>query len=405
MRGLLWALGLAVLSCGGDGGTGLPAVASVEVAPESWLSVGVGDTVRFRASALDAIQRPIADAHPTWAVDDTTIAVVDDRGLATARGTGVTRVVAQVGEVTADALLEVYVPPEVGFYQPGVGYLGRRGYVEYVPGTLPLVISVPHGGDLEPAGDTGPDVGRDGHGQLDARDGPGRARSLRRAYRKGAARGGLDTLRRTKLDPNRDIAEAAQGSPFAENAWHEFQGFIDIAEATVEEEFGSGLYVDVHGHGHEILRAELGYLLSADDLDRSDDVLDAGGYAERSSLRAIASTSDAPFSELLRGASSLGGLLAAQGVAAVPSPVGSVPRHGTLLHRGIRRRPSRLEGLGRRQRRADGASPGRHPRHRREPAGIRGGSRPGRPGLHDRAPGLLRPLKRLYPPPLEPHVT
>lgn len=345
MRRLLWALGLAVLSCGGDGGTGLPAVASVEVAPESWLSVGVGDTVRFRASALDAIQRPIADAHPTWAVDDTTIAVVDDRGLATARGTGVTRVVAQVGEVTADALLEVYVPPEVGFYQPGVGYLGRRGYVEYVPGTLPLVISVPHGGDLEPAeipdrtwGETVTDSW--------TRE---TALAVREAFVEHTGRAPhvvVSHLRRTKLDPNRDIAEAAQGSPFAENAWHEFQGFIDIAEATVEEEFGSGLYVDVHGHGHEILRAELGYLLSADDLDRSDDVLDAGGYAERSSLRAIASTSDAPFSELLRGASSLGGLLAAQGVAAVPSPPDPSPGTAPYFTGGydVDRHGSRVSG-------------------------------------------------------------
>jgi len=319
MRRFPWALGLAVLSCGGDGGTGLPTVTSVQVAPASWLAVGAGDTVRFRALALDASQRPVADGHPTWTVDDTAIAAVDDGGLATARGAGVTRVVARVGGVVGDALLEVYLPPEIESYRPGVPYLGRRGYVEYVPGTLPLVLSVPHGGDLEPAeipdrtwGETVTDSW--------TRE---TAQAVRDAF---VARTGraphivVSRLRRTKLDPNREMVEAAQGSPFAENAWNEFHGFVAIAEKTVEDAFGSGFYIDLHGHGHEILRAELGYLLSANDLERTDEALDAGGYAERSSLRAIAAASGASFSELLRGASSLGGLLAAGGVAAVPSP-------------------------------------------------------------------------------------
>jgi hypothetical protein len=345
MRRLLWALGLAVLSCGGDGGTGPAIVASMEVTPGSWLAVGVEDTVRFHASAVDASQRPVADAHPTWTVDDTAIASVDDTGLATARGAGVTRVVARVGEVAADALLEIYLPPQIESYQPGVPYLGRRGYVEYVPGTLPLVISVPHGGDLEPA-----EIPDRTYGET-VTDSWTRetAQAVREAF---VARTGraphvvVSHLRRTKLDPNREIVEAAQGSPFAENAWNEFQGFIDIAEATVEDEFGSGFYIDVHGHGHEVLRAELGYLLSASDLDGSDAALDAGGYAERSSLRAIAGATDASFSELLRGETSLGGLLAVRGVAAVPSPPDPSPGTAPYFTGGydVDRHGSRVSG-------------------------------------------------------------
>jgi len=326
MRRLPWVLGLAVLSCCGDGGTGPAAVASVQVAPASWLAVGVGDTVRFRVSVLDALQWPVAGAHPTWAVDDTTVAAVDATGLTTARGAGVARVVARVGDAAGDALLEVYLPPEIGSYQPGVSYLGRRGYVEYVPGTLPLVVSVPHGGDLEPA-----EIPDRTYGET-VTDSWTRetAQSVREAFVAHTGRAPhlvVSHLRRTKLDPNREIVEGAQESPFAENAWNEFQGFVDVAEATLEEQFGAGFYIDLHGHGHEILRAELGYLLSATDLASTDEALDAGGYAERSSVRAIAGATTASFSELLRGASSLGGLLASRRVAAVPSP--SDPSPGT----------------------------------------------------------------------------
>ncbi len=319
MRRWVWTLALAALSCGGNGGTDVAVVASVEVAPEAWLFVGVGDTVRFHARAYDPSRQPVADAQPAWWVQDPAVAVVDQAGLVRAVSPGATRVTAQVGEVTGDAAVEVYVPPTVDAYEPGVRYLGRRGYVEYVPGTLPLVISVPHGGDLDP--DEIPDrVWGTMVTDLWTRE---TATAVRDAFIARTGRAPhvvVSHLKRTKLDPNREIVEAAQGSPFAENAWNEFHAFIEVAEAAVEGSFGSGFYIDLHGHGHEILRAELGYLLSASDLDRRDEVLDAGGYADRSSLRALAHATDAPFSELLRGASSLGGLLAARGVASVPSP-------------------------------------------------------------------------------------
>ena len=46
----------------------------------------------------------------------------------------------------------------------------------------------------------------------------------------------ISHLHRRKLDPNREILEAAQGSPFAENAWSEFQDFIELARETVAGE-------------------------------------------------------------------------------------------------------------------------------------------------------------------------
>jgi hypothetical protein len=93
----------------------------------------------------------------------------------------------------------------------------------------------------------------------------------------------ISRLARTKLDPNREIAEAAQEDPFAENAWREFQSWIRMARTEVETGFTRGMYFDVHGHGHEIDRIELGYLLTA---------LSFGGYLEAEGFRSVPSPSD-----------------------------------------------------------------------------------------------------------------
>jgi hypothetical protein len=138
----------------------------------------------------------------------------------------------------------------------------------------------------------------------------------------------ISHLRRTKLDPNREIEEAAQGSPFAENAWEEFQRYLDVAAGLVIGTYGSGLYLDLHGHGHAIARVELGYLLSAADLDRTDAQLDAGEYAARSSIRALALGTPLAFSKLLRGPASFGARLGAEGIPSVPSPGDPSPGAG-----------------------------------------------------------------------------
>ena len=96
-------------------------------------------------------------------------------------------------------------------------------------------------------------------------------------------------LRRTNLDANRDLADAAQGSAAATQAWTEYHAFIESAVRTVAAAHGRGFCVDLLGHGHPIERLELGYLLDASDLARSDGDLD-GGYGGLSSLSEHAST-------------------------------------------------------------------------------------------------------------------
>jgi len=308
-----------LISCGGDT-AGPPVPASIRLEPERTLLVSVGQAVRFTAEARDAAGRSIPDATLTWTSARPSVATVSPAGVATAVSAGVTTISAESGAARGTASLEVYLRPEREHYAVDSAYFGRQGYVEYLPGDLPVVLSAPHGGDLEPDeeipdrlyGVTAPD-----------RNTMELALAIRDALLERTGHTPhvvISHLARIKLDPNREIVEAAQGNPFAENAWAEFHDFIDDARRTVTVTFGSGLYLDIHGHGHPIARVELGYLLTSSDLEKSDKVLDGTSYVNASSVRALYAMVDIPFSALLRGPTSFGGYLGSVGVRSVPSP-------------------------------------------------------------------------------------
>jgi N-formylglutamate amidohydrolase len=200
----------------------------------------------------------------------------------------------------------------------GTHYLGRNSYAEYRAGTLPLIISAPHGGTIEPA-----EIPHRTFGVV-ARDRNTDALAIALANAIESRFGErphliISQLHRSKLDPNREIVEAAQGDPLAEQTWREFHGFIEHARARVLETHGDGFYLDLHGHGHAIQRLELGYLLNAQELARSDAELDRGNGATDSSIRALVERSGVDFSNLLRGPDSLGSLLEDQGYSTTPS--------------------------------------------------------------------------------------
>lgn len=200
----------------------------------------------------------------------------------------------------------------------GQSYQGRNGYVDYLPGNLPLVLTAPHGGTLEPA-----DIPNRGYGTT-VRDMNTIELSLAIREAVFARTGGyphvvISNLHRRKLDPNREIVEAAQGNPDAERAWWEFQVFADEAGDLVADAFGEGLNLDIHGHAHDIPRVEIGYLLSRDDLALGDDALSGTAYVNKSSIRALASKPGNDLAALIRGPTALGTLMEAAAAPAVPS--------------------------------------------------------------------------------------
>ncbi len=75
-------------------------VAFLEVAPPSTLTISVGDTVRFRARALDASGAPIPAVAILWRTPDEAIVSIDETsGLVTGLATGIGRVQAVIGSV------------------------------------------------------------------------------------------------------------------------------------------------------------------------------------------------------------------------------------------------------------------------------------------------------------------
>ena len=127
-------------------------------------------------------------------------------------------------------------------------------------------------------------------------------------------------LHRVKLDANRDLIEGAQGDAEAEQAWRDFHRFLADAKNAVNQRYTGGLYLDLHGHGHAIQRLELGYLLTSAQLRLPDDSLNQQQSHEiSSSIRTLSVRSPLSFTELLRGPTSLGALLAGEGFPSVPS--------------------------------------------------------------------------------------
>ncbi len=216
-------------------------------------------------------------------------------------------------------------PPVATVYTPGQSYFGRNGYVEYIAGNAPVILTAPHGGTLTPASIPDRTAAACGGSATTVTD-LNTAELVRTMQQRFYARFGvyphviISLLARRKLDPNRLLLEGACGNVTAQGALEDWHGFIDLAKSAVLQASGKGWYMDMHGHAHTIQRLELGYLLADADLDRTDAALDASSTFEgTSSIRTLSLLSPLPFSALLRGPSSLGTLYANNGFPAVPS--------------------------------------------------------------------------------------
>jgi hypothetical protein len=206
---------------------------------------------------------------------------------------------------------------------PGQFRHNQDGFIEYIPGNMPVVISIPHGGSLLPATiPERPCINCAKHRDtLTIEIGLG-LRDIIYERTGFAPYIIINNLHRTRLDPNRNIDEAADGNKNAGLAWHEFQDYIDSANAEVQRNFSKGLYIDLHGHRHKINRIELGYLLSSEELQLDDSTLDDGSFEEFSSIRNLAGNNigGLTFAELVRGRFSMGSMLEERGYVCVPSP-------------------------------------------------------------------------------------
>ncbi len=215
--------------------------------------------------------------------------------------------------------------------------------IEYHSGTLPLILTVPHGGTREPSDLPDRISGTSGRYDTNTLE---LGRSIAEALKKRTGRSPflvINRVHRKKLDTNRDVLEAAQDDSLATALWEAWHACIDSAKRAVVQQFGAGLLVDLHGHRHREAWLELGYLLSGSDLERSDDSLNMPGTVNSSSIGGLTRFSPVSFAAIIRGPMSLGALFEDHGYESVPGPTHPHPggkayfsggynteRHGSL---------------------------------------------------------------------------
>ncbi len=298
----------------------LPVVTSISVTALT-SSLTTGTTLELIATPRDQQGRTMS-ASLSWSTSNALVAIVSPGGVVSGIGAGNANIRAQAGEVSGSVALTVNPLPD---FVAGQSYSGRNGYIEYIAGNAPVILSAPHGGALLPS--TIPDRVASACGGSATTVTDGNTVELVRAMQERFfARFGtyphvvISHLSRRKLDPNRLATEAACGNREASAALEDWHLFIDAAKAAVVAKSGKGWYMDMHGHGHPIPRLELGYLLTDAQLNLTDAELDAStSFESRSSFFTLSQAAPSSFSSALRGGASLGTLYANNGFPAIPS--------------------------------------------------------------------------------------
>src|SRR5262245_29959473 len=130
-------------------------------------------------------------------------------------------------------------------YIPGHSYFSAQGYIEYIAGNAPVILTAPHGGDLLPASIPDRTAARCGGSATTTTD-LNTIDLVRAMQARYFARFGqyphvvIAHIARRKLDANRTAPEATCGNDEAEAALDEWHSFIDAAK-------GAGLRSDGKG--------------------------------------------------------------------------------------------------------------------------------------------------------------
>jgi N-formylglutamate amidohydrolase len=202
-----------------------------------------------------------------------------------------------------------------------------QDYVEFESGNIPLILSVPHGGDMKPiqiANRTCNDaVSIIDEFTIEL------AMAIIDEFAKVGQRPYLivNKMHRSKMDANRNREDATCGDKNANAVWDLYHGQIQNSLVSIKAKFEKGLFIDLHGHGNPKQRVELGYLLYEDELALPDAMLNSLALLEVSSIQSLAkdNRTGALHTDLLKGKNAFGSLLDKAGFAAVPSSIDPVP--------------------------------------------------------------------------------
>jgi N-formylglutamate amidohydrolase len=194
--------------------------------------------------------------------------------------------------------------------------------VKVSTGDIPLIISAPHGGTLTP--NEIPDRSCSGITTVRDMNTTELADEIKFQMKQdyGVEPYVISSLiHRKKIDLNRDAELATCGNSVAKEVWEEYHRNIEEAIQNAISEFGGAIFVDLHGHGHDIQRLELGYLLKNEELRESYEGSDETNLlAEKSSLKNLMTAyPELEFQDLLTGENAFGTIMETEGVPAVPS--------------------------------------------------------------------------------------
>lgn len=214
---------------------------------------------------------------------------------------------------------------------PGNTYFGADNFIEYMTGNTPFIISVPHGGSIEPPNIpdrncTNCEYLKDSYTQELARIIQASFFQKTGCYPHVI----INLLHRKKLDMNREIIAATDSNSNLDIYWYDYHRFVDSAKARISQDHQKGLFLDIHGHGHPIQRIELGYLLTASELQQTDSAVNTQNYIGYSAIKNLAVTNvqNISHAQLLRGTQSFGTMLTDRGFPGVPSFQDPFPQVG-----------------------------------------------------------------------------
>ncbi len=188
-------------------------------------------------------------------------------------------------------------------------------YIRFYEGDIPLILSAPHGGLLSPDG-----IQDRTKGVFDLDDYTLElTENIIEEFYKQTQKTPyviIGEISRKKVDLNRQRDEAYE-DPKAKIIYDQFHSLIQKSEDEINNKFGKGLYIDIHGQSHPKGYLEFGYLLKNDILKLHDSYLEE--YQNKTSINTLSKFSSECFLYQLKGPHSLGSLMCNEGYDSIPS--------------------------------------------------------------------------------------
>lgn len=137
-------------------------------------------------------------------------------------------------------------------------------------------------------------------------------------------------LKRTYLDVNRkkEYSRASGATEEeAEEIWDNFYKTIADAKKEIVEQYGAGLLIDIHAHGHAKQEVEIGYQISTKNLNKSDEELNSSGLEKSTGIYNLIKKNKqkVTFADHIRGKFSFGTLLNDFGTPCIPHSTNKFP--------------------------------------------------------------------------------